>query len=488
MASQIRNDGIAQRLGQLATEHSQAEIARRTGERVNNVNRYLHGTRVPAHFLAALTKRMGVSPAWLLGGEGARYAADVTTGTANLAGDMLELVRALREVETLRLASIDTSHHRGLLRKLRDAMTDYQKIRERLSLQSRGVLKRLLDDLKNALDNRDLALAGDLLEAANQVRNLCHDRDLAHMHMTMSAYFEYQRGNVQASADRQREAFLRFLPGASVTEETVEDAVHLASALGTLRQMHEVRRVANATLALAEGVGENWSWFQILRMIRASANADLMAAPDATADTLQIFNGLDAKARFQQVGRVLRVLLVSGTLESAGALTFGPINRLSAGILLKHALRIGDVELVREYAEACVGPGLQYCEPDSQEAIAGRAVLARRFSLGAFEREMERATHYPLPKELAQFQRYMFTARTTALRGNWRACRKHTQLAADELASAAPDVTHELVSRAIHHSTVVALHKRQLPAGDLTRAESFFERARAYGFRALRPL
>ncbi len=47
---------IRERLNSLLSEHSQSEIARKTGSLVASVNRYVHGARVPAAFCASLVR------------------------------------------------------------------------------------------------------------------------------------------------------------------------------------------------------------------------------------------------------------------------------------------------------------------------------------------------------------------------------------------------------------------------------------------------
>lgn len=49
---------------------TQEQLASAIGEKLKNVNRWLTGTKMPAHFIAAYVAKVDVNPAWLITGVG----------------------------------------------------------------------------------------------------------------------------------------------------------------------------------------------------------------------------------------------------------------------------------------------------------------------------------------------------------------------------------------------------------------------------------
>ncbi|MCA8946964.1 MAG: helix-turn-helix transcriptional regulator, partial [Planctomycetes bacterium] len=159
-----RND-LNSRLATLAEDRSLSDIARRTGTSVANVSRYISGTRIPGEFCAALVRGLGVNPSWLLTGEGSPFLSDVTEGTAQMAGDVLELVEAMNAVTHMRLGALTGKHHLKVLRELNDALLRYEELRARLNAHSAPIFKQLVDDLGAALGKLDIERAHDLRKA-----------------------------------------------------------------------------------------------------------------------------------------------------------------------------------------------------------------------------------------------------------------------------------------------------------------------------------
>ena len=134
-----RAEQIQQRLIELAEQHSQADIARKTEFSRNNVSRYVNGTRMPIEFAAALVEGLGVNPAWLLTGEGTAYLSDINSGTQEMAGDLLALVDAMAAVNRMRLGSLTGKHHLGVLRELNETLKKHEGLRDRLNKHSRKI-------------------------------------------------------------------------------------------------------------------------------------------------------------------------------------------------------------------------------------------------------------------------------------------------------------------------------------------------------------
>ena len=250
---------IRERLNSLLSEHSQSEIARKTGSLVASVNRYVHGARIPAAFCASLVRGLNVNPSWLLVGEGAPNLADVPAETAKLGENLLALVEAMSAVARMRLGSLTGKHHLKVLRELNDALAAHERLREKLNEQSRPLFAQMLKDLQAALDKRDLARAGELRKAVEQLSRLCDDENLSRDFYRMQAYHEFQLKNSHKFLQLQRKLFLRSLPDGSLFDERAcDEARRLVVALVQMNHMKEAARICRATRDLAGSKGRAW--------------------------------------------------------------------------------------------------------------------------------------------------------------------------------------------------------------------------------------
>lgn len=114
---------INQRVRELVHQHSLSDVARRTDTPVTSVHRYLNGGRVPGDFCARLSEAYALNPGWLLSGKGKANLGDVAPDTADMAGNLLELIQAMSAVEQMQLGALSGKHHLRVLRELSDAMS-----------------------------------------------------------------------------------------------------------------------------------------------------------------------------------------------------------------------------------------------------------------------------------------------------------------------------------------------------------------------------
>ncbi|MCL4732125.1 MAG: helix-turn-helix transcriptional regulator, partial [Planctomycetes bacterium] len=220
------------RLAQLARGRTKAEIARKTGTSITNVARYLAGTRMPTEFSVAVIKGLGVNPAWWLVGEGTPYVADITAGTTAMAGNLLELVEAMSAVSRMRLGALAQKNHLKVLRELNDALGTYERLRDRLNQQSRGIFEQLLADLDRSLENFKVQPAAELLKAAQQVARLCDAPDLHRQLLVQQARYYYAQVDFERALACQRRLVMHLLGDDGLaTEQGCQNAVHLVLTL-----------------------------------------------------------------------------------------------------------------------------------------------------------------------------------------------------------------------------------------------------------------
>lgn len=255
-----RGESLRARLQQLALSHTQAELARKTGFPPANVHRFLKAGKVPADFCEALVREFGVNPAWLLVGEGTAYLADVTAGTERMASNLLELVEAMSAVSRMRLGSLTGKHHMRVLRELSDALNEHERLRVKLNQNSLPVFEKLVTDLENVLDKRDVERGGELLKAADQVARLCDDDALMLRLDASRAYYAFQVADFEKSATARRKVFIRQMAwGVPMDERAILQAQYLVMAVLAMGRVREALRICNAALALSNGVrGRNW--------------------------------------------------------------------------------------------------------------------------------------------------------------------------------------------------------------------------------------
>jgi transcriptional regulator with XRE-family HTH domain len=243
---------LQSRLTQFATSHTRAEIARKTGTSVMNVGRYLKGTRVPAEFCMALVREFGVNANWLLAGQGGPFVSDLATQHGQMAGNLLELVEAMSAVAKMRLGSIAGQQHMKLLRQLNDSLGTYERLREKLNVQSRGILADVLRELQGALTAMDMARSGALRKAAEQVARLCDDAELASRLLALQAHHAYLAGRMDESLQLLRKRFVQSISDGRITsDEQAQGALRLVIVLHDSGRGSDALRVGRSFLALA---------------------------------------------------------------------------------------------------------------------------------------------------------------------------------------------------------------------------------------------
>jgi hypothetical protein len=245
-------EALKSRLTEFSAPYSRAEIARKTGTSVMNVSRYLKGTRVPAEFCIALVREFGVNANWLLAGQGGPYVSDLATQHGQMAGNLLELVEAMSAVAKMRLGSLAGREHMKMLRGLNDALGTYERLRAKLNDQSRAVFGDVLRELEAALKAMDMARAGALRKAAEQVARLCDDDQLGVQLMNLQAHHAFLAGRADEATALIRKRFAQSVADGSVSsEEQAQTTLRLCVVLHDAGRISEALRIGRAFLALA---------------------------------------------------------------------------------------------------------------------------------------------------------------------------------------------------------------------------------------------
>jgi len=384
---------IRQRLHRLLEQHSQSEIARKTGHLVAGVNRYVHGARVPAAFCTALVRGLGVNPSWLLAGEGAPYLADVHTDTARLGENRLERVEAMNAIARMRLGSLTGKHHLRVLRELNEALLAHERLREKLNEQSGPLFRQLLNDLQVALDKLDLERAADLRQAALQLSRLCDDEVLERDFTRLQAYHEFQLKNSDRFLHFQRRLFLASLPdGALFDERACDEARRIVVALVQMDRMKEALRICRAVRTLVGRRGRQWAAFARLENTHGVILAELGYLYKGLALVQWTMPRLDGMYRRISEATQIRLLLWGGMLGINDAIGIGERTDAKADHLLQYACWLGDRESLRTAIAYSNAPNLepvwrsgyfrrvaaallgQLERPDAQEARKGVAL------------------------------------------------------------------------------------------------------------------
>lgn len=347
---------VRQRLHRLLEQHSQSDIARKTGHLVAGVNRYVHGARVPAAFCSALVRGLGVNPSWLLVGEGAPFLSDVPAETARLGENLLELVEAMNAIARMRLGSLTGKHHLKVLRELNDALMAHERLREKLNDQSRPLFRRILDDLQSALDKLDLERAADLRQAALQLSRLCDDEELARNFMRMQAYHEFQLKNSEQFLHFQRKLFLASLPdGTLFDERACDEARRIVVALVQMDRMHEAHRICRAVRNLAGRKGQKWDAFARLDNTHGVILTELGFLHKGLEKVQRTLPRLTGMYRRISEATQLRMMMWGGMLPVADAARIGERTDAKADHILQFACWLGDKASLRvalDYANA----------------------------------------------------------------------------------------------------------------------------------------
>ena len=472
-----RAEAIQQRLNELAETHSQADIARKTEFSRNNVSRYVNGTRMPIEFAAALVEGLGINPAWLLSGEGTPYLSDVSAGTAEMAGDLLALVEAMGAVNRMRLGSLAGKHHLGVLRKLNDAMQDYERLRAELNKHSRKVFLKLIEEVREANVKRDLNRAETLLQAAEQVARLSDDIFLRSQLEGAISHFHHNAGEPEAALPHQKRSFFAFLLNQGEFDEwTRPEAHNYVIVLINAHRMREARRIARATVELCDGDNAE------MQVLAASLDLELGDLQRGLNELRSLLPLMPTSYQRNVEYSLVRGQLLEGSMTMQQAAMFGgdgdpKWSRLAASAGAREDA--DDVAFVLKH-----GVGKQGMDAESLSAVY-MSCLREVFEEGdetAAQRMLVHIENTPQKQDAgARFIQEAMVAQLFRLGGQRKQAQKHAQNA-QALLDENPDLLPRIEFRILHARNALSLFK------DSTAARAFVDDLLARGYHALREL
>lgn len=465
----MKSDEYTARLEFLAQRWPQAEIARRTNTQRNNVSRYLRGGKMPLEFGAALTRQLGVNPAWLLTGEGTPFLSDVSANTGKMAGDLLELVAAMNAVTSSQLGSLTGAHHLRVLRELNDALQRYEKLRLRINEATGPIFARILDDYWKALDKWQLEKADDLRKAARQIARLCDDDELQNRFDRTLAYHAFLAREEGESIRAQTRLFRRTLGGDGMIDERgLREATNLANALQSVGRLREAFNLCEGALTLA---GEEFAGNAVARFLR-SLSGFILCEEGALHEGMRRITGAlpqpDARLAGNQRSMLIRVLLLSGSISFADAANMGDCGPAHAGGMITYALALGTPD---ELALAVQ----RFSEPAATDrnARVGRLVLDGMHGRGgnACAEFAAASNAKPGGPVNERFDDVIFRC-LVARHAKLKHARKLHAEAEAILKSAPPRVHMAMLAMTVHHGNALALLPKTDP-GQATAAAFF---------------
>jgi transcriptional regulator with XRE-family HTH domain len=263
-------DALRERVRQVAERFSQAEIARRAGVSRANVHRYLRAGKIPVDFAASLVREFGVSPVWLLQGEGAMLASQVTQAAAEESRRLLEVVLKLNAVGHEKLAALREDDAARGMRALSDALARHEQLRAKLAERAKPLYTKLLNEARDALAATRVQEAEVSLAGAAQLDRIINQPQLTAarnmLEGTLATYlgdFERQRRNHLGALGSLMQA------GKLRDRQFLRTCYNYCAGLGNAGRLHEAARTADAMLLLAGKNPPEWTEDWLLQVPRA---------------------------------------------------------------------------------------------------------------------------------------------------------------------------------------------------------------------------
>lgn len=328
---------LRERLERLLQDHSQADLARKTGWTRSNVNRYVHGAKIPGEFLVTLCTALNVNPVWLLTGKGDLYVTDVSANTQTNAHELLRLIEALNAVDKMRLGQVASKLHLKVLHDLREAMRKYRDVRDALKDKLRPAFEQLLADLRQALERGKLERATNARESAAQLADFCDDPNLLLEFDQHQATLEYMLKRPKSATEYQRRSFVRsLLAGRDFTAESAVAAHNLVISLVAAGQLDEAENICQAARALIPLRAKRLESFQRLLIL----HADVMMELGNVNEGVKVIQSVLAEAASEGIRAFAldystKALALGGTLqyENIGSAAGASLSRAGLAVL-----------------------------------------------------------------------------------------------------------------------------------------------------------
>ncbi|MCB9895932.1 MAG: hypothetical protein H6839_15905 [Planctomycetes bacterium] len=373
--------GITRRLQSLAERHSLAEIARRTDTPTTCVHRYLHGSKVPVDFCERVVREFQVNPSWLLIGEGEESLDQVAERTGAMAGELLDLVRAMNAVAHQRMGALAGKHHARVLRELNDALLRYEELKGRIGIEAARIYSDLKQQLKAAMAKLDVTRAEELFRAADQVERLCFDEKISYEHLELQTNWALLTNDAETVLRNQQRLFREPISeGRLNTEEHCLNANRLGQALERRGRLKDALRVLRAALILAEEHAEELHSYPML----ASVCGSYLIRDGQLAEGLALLQRWAGRVPEEPRRRAARHMLMIGLLMSSGldirlAFEWDDHHEIKALDLLQAALLLEDPEALQRAIDYYHDPRVEHLkvyESRTYLLVFAKALLA----------------------------------------------------------------------------------------------------------------
>jgi transcriptional regulator with XRE-family HTH domain len=384
---------LRKRLRLVAERHSQAEIARRTGESTANVSRYLRSNRIPATFTSAVVAGLGVNPSWLLTGEGTPWLADVSAAQGDMARNLLELVQSMAAVSRVKLGALAGRNDAKALRELDDALRSFERIRSRLNEQTAEVFGQLMDGLQHEIEQRKEGAARTSMKSIEQIARLCDDPELQLRRLRMEARFHFEFGDLPTALELQRAVFYRVLArGHEIETADVDDAVKLVVSLESVGRFREALGFVRAVQAILETTGREPALLPRL----SGLEGRLLLSLRELGEALRVLHR--AIAGRANANLTLQIAYCwAGTLSLDEFRRSDPRDDVRADFTIRLALWTEDADLLRATLADLERARLGATDTPRLEPAVARALLAAlagdKSAPAQFEQALEAATY-----------------------------------------------------------------------------------------------
>ncbi|NUQ35580.1 MAG: helix-turn-helix transcriptional regulator [Planctomycetaceae bacterium] len=304
---------LHQRFVAVCEQHTQAEVARRTGIPAHYIYRYVKGTRIPAELCSRLVEGLNINPAWLLAGQGAMSLSEVSDQVSSMAKDMTELVKAMAAVSRMKLGSLTGKERNRIFRELSETLAAYEALRNDLRRKTRPYLEELLQDMARALEQHKLERAGELKTAIEQLVPLCDNEKLELDQLGLFANYHFKQLDFARALDYRRESFSRmFRNKARLTPEDARECTAFGRVLIQNGHLVEARGLLKGFRAMVESYSQGWREMHPLCMLFGWSELELGNMLEGRSLIEQSFAHMDDEHRNLTAGIVLRAALYAG--------------------------------------------------------------------------------------------------------------------------------------------------------------------------------
>lgn len=440
----------------LAEKHTQSELARKTSTPVSNVNRYLNGAKVPAEFCASLVREFGINPAWLLMGEGLTYLADVNSYTADMAGDLLEVVAAMNSVARMRLGSLTGRHHMKILRELNDAFSTYEDLRKRLNKHSLPILEQLYRDTRKAIDRQDYNMAEDIQRACDQVVQFCADPEWSRMVKANGSRIEFAIGEPEKALNMAREVFaLTLTQSDEISNNAMVQAHNFVATLCQNYRFNEARRVIASALAIAGDRARGMEAYHELRTLSGIIDVECGDAQLGVGEVMTNFPLTSARYQAGSHGPVYRSMFLTGMVRIDDLHRMAGSNIGKARHIVRIAIWLEDKAALELATKEYIGNAGGLVRDDSLEGVQVKLLLEAMAGVKTSWSKkavaaLEDAKPIPAPPQIVRIVTNTYRTQLMRVAGDSKNARKEMQASNEAVHDLPSAMSLDMLAKSFH--------------------------------------